>query len=83
MEPGLGYGTEVLTWACDYMFNVLGLHRCGLIADAENARAIKCYEKIGFVHEGIQRSAFFSHGHWKDEVSMGLLEDEWRAKQAS
>ncbi|KAK4547843.1 hypothetical protein LTR36_010562 [Oleoguttula mirabilis] len=75
------YGAELLRWACDYMFNDLGLHRCELEVAADNVRAMKCYEKVGFVVEGRQREAYLARGVWKDHVLMAMLEREWREKQ--
>ena len=76
-----GFGTEVMKWSCDYMFNTLGLHRCELIVLAENVRAWKCYEKVGFKQEGRQRKVYFHQGQWKDIIQMALLEEEWFAAQ--
>jgi RimJ/RimL family protein N-acetyltransferase len=41
---------------------------------ADNKRAIKVYEKVGFKKEGIARDAFYGDDHrYHDEVEMGLL----------
>lgn len=64
----------------DYLFNTLGMHRCTLHTGAGNARAIKAYEKVGFVHEGVMRKTYLRDGEWEDTVIMGILEEEWRAK---
>lgn len=77
---GRGYGTEVLNWTCDYVFKELALHRFELQTKADNARALKCYTKVGFVIEGRQKEAYWDRGVWKDLVSMALLEREWREK---
>jgi len=82
MVPGRGYGTELLNWACDYTFNHLGFHRCELEVAADNIRALKCYEKVGFAIEGRQRESYFQSGKWKDRVLMAMLEWEWWEKQA-
>lgn len=37
-----------------------------LSADADNARAIKLYEKVGFRMEGKRRSNVFKNGVWID-----------------
>ena len=71
----------MLTFACEYMFDILGLHRCELQVAADNVRAWKCYENVGFAREGVLRSCYFDRGEWKDCICMGLLEDEWREKR--
>ena len=51
-----------------------GLHRIGLGVVADNEIAIRVYEKVGFVVEGVLRDAFFSDdGRYHDEVHMGLI----------
>jgi len=51
-----------------------GFHRIGLTVVADNHRAIKVYEKVGFKKEGIARDAFYGDDHhYHDEVEMGLL----------
>lgn len=69
---GKGYGTEavrlVLTYAFDGIF-----HRIGLRVLSNNARAIACYRKCGFVEEGREREAAFVDGAWQDDIIMGLL----------
>lgn len=67
-------------WASDFVFNVLCSHRLELEVYSYNAPALKCYEKVGFVREGVSRQALWNDGAWHDVVQMGMLEEEWRAK---
>lgn len=51
-----------------------GFHRLGLTVVADNHRAIKVYEKVGFKKEGVARETFYGDDHrYHDEVEMGLL----------
>ncbi|KAF2768045.1 acyl-CoA N-acyltransferase [Teratosphaeria nubilosa] len=75
-----GYGAEVLSWACEYMFGHIGLHRCELEAHPENHRALQCYRKVGFRDEGTKREALWRDGRWHDTVLMAILEKDWRAR---
>lgn len=77
---GQGYGTEAIELLLDWAFDELGLHRVELCVYATNARGIACYEKLGFVHEGAKREAMLENGAHVDEVQMGLLAREWRAR---
>jgi RimJ/RimL family protein N-acetyltransferase len=43
-------------------------------------RAVACFEKVGFVHEGRFREAAFKHGAYCDILAMGLLRGEFRAR---
>ncbi|MBC8249877.1 MAG: GNAT family N-acetyltransferase, partial [Anaerolineales bacterium] len=47
-----------------------------------NPRAIRCYEKCGFRHEGRLREARFSDGRYHDELMMGILREEFEANQS-
>lgn len=50
----------------DYIFNTLGMHKCELAVSSDNAPAIHCYEKVGFVREGVIRSSYLKNGKWMD-----------------
>ena len=70
---GIGLGTEAMRLAIGYAFNVLKLHRLSVRVVKYNARAIRAYEKCGFVVEGTEREAAFVDGIWHDDIIMGLL----------
>jgi len=74
---GRGLGTEAVRLVLGYGFDQVGLHRIGLEAYAFNSRALRVYEKVGFVREGIRREVEMKDGVWVDEVVMGVLEQEW------
>lgn len=79
---GQGYGADAIVAALAYAFGELGLRRVGLITDADNGRGIRCYEKCGFVREGLLRSHRLRHGKPVDMVAMGLLREEWEKPEA-
>jgi len=74
-----GYGTETTQLMIDYGFNTLNLNRIQLHVFSDNLPAIKIYEKIGFVKEGVLREAMYHHGKYCDFLVMGLLKREWQA----
>lgn len=78
---GKGYGGEAITWALDYAFRRVGLHRVRIRAFEYNAGAFRLYERLGFKHEGREREAYWYEGRWWDGIDMGMLEDEWRELQ--
>ncbi|USP78983.1 hypothetical protein yc1106_06257 [Curvularia clavata] len=80
---GRGYGSEAINWALDLGFRRAGLHSIRLKAFGWNTGAIRLYERLGFVMEGRERDAVWYEGQWYDTVTMGMLEDEWRARQAA
>jgi RimJ/RimL family protein N-acetyltransferase len=74
---GKGYGTDAMRLILYYAFTELNLFRVSLNALSSNARAIRSYEKCGFVLEGTLRDAARYAGQYFNEVSMGILKDEW------
>jgi len=77
---GCGFGTEAIRLLVRYAFRDLNLHRVGLQVFADNVRAVRCYEKVGFVREGVQRSSIFVDGRYVDVILMGLLQTEYRGE---
>jgi RimJ/RimL family protein N-acetyltransferase len=59
-------------------FEELQLHRIGLGVYAFNQAAIRCYERCGFVKEGISRDVFKYRDQYWSLVEMSILEDEWQ-----
>lgn len=72
-----GLGTEATRLIVGHGFEQLGLHRIQLEAYGHNHRALRVYEKVGFVVEGVRREADLRDGQWVDWVVMAILEDEW------
>jgi RimJ/RimL family protein N-acetyltransferase len=75
-----GYGTDALGLLMRFAFDDLELHRLRLRVLRYNHRAIRCYEKCGFVPEGVERESALVDGAWHDDVLMGILESEYRAQ---
>jgi RimJ/RimL family protein N-acetyltransferase len=71
-----GYGADAIRCLLDFAFRELGLRRVTLIADADNARGIRCYENCGFRHEGVLRAHRLRYGKPLDMVAMGVLREE-------
>jgi ribosomal-protein-alanine N-acetyltransferase len=42
-----------------------------------NPRAIACYEKCGFVREGIEREGAWAADAWQSNLIMSILEQEY------
>lgn len=73
-----GYGGEAVKLLVHHAFNVLNLHRVWLRVFETNPGAIRCYEKVGFVHEGRKRQSEFQDGRYIDTLLMSVLRDEWQ-----
>ncbi len=75
-----GYGTEALNLMLAHGFDQLSLHRIYLSVMSFNPRAIRAYEKAGFVKEGVYREHIYRNGKYHDLYMMSVLENEWRQK---
>lgn len=71
-----GYGTEAVRLLVKHGFESLNLNRIFLQVFASNPRAIRAYEKAGFIHEGRKRQAEFRNGQYIDVLLMSILRDE-------
>ena len=65
---GRGYGSEAMALLCDFCFKEMNLHKLKVSVFAFNEAAIRCYEKNGFVREGLCRAEIFRDGAYQDVV---------------
>ena len=77
-----GYGTEAMQLMLRHGFETLNLNRIQLRVYETNPRAIRAYEKAGFVHEGRLRQAQYKQGAYLDVLMMSVLRSEWETAQA-
>jgi RimJ/RimL family protein N-acetyltransferase len=61
---GQGFGSEALSLFVDYYFGVLGFEKLVLDVAGYNQRAIRVYEKIGFVTVGQHERPVGRGGQW-------------------
>jgi RimJ/RimL family protein N-acetyltransferase len=79
---GHGYGTDATQLMLDHAFGTMGLHRIALYVFEFNERAIRTYQRCGFVVEGRSRESIFRDGRWWDELAMSVLETDHRRARA-
>jgi diamine N-acetyltransferase len=72
-----GYGTDAIRTLLGLAFREMNLHRIFLRVDADNARGIRCYEKVGFQQDGTLRDAVFKEGRYLDQYVMSILRAEF------
>lgn len=72
---GRGIGTAAARLMIQYAFDKLKLHRLFLRVFADNMRAIRSYEKAGFVREAYLREDVFLDGAYRDIVLMAVLNE--------
>jgi len=80
---GSGWGTDAQRTLLAFGFGTLGLERVWLTVNADNARAIRSYEKVGFVREGLMRRSFRVNGKLTDTLLMAILRDDWEAREGA
>jgi len=73
-----GLGTEAMALLLRFGFETLNLNRIFLRVYADNLRAKRAYEKVGFVLEGTLRQAIYKHGKYVDVHLMSVLRSEWK-----
>jgi RimJ/RimL family protein N-acetyltransferase len=75
---GRGLGREITALVVEWAFSELGLHRIELDVLSTNTPAIRCYEAVGFRHEGVRRGFELYPDGWRDFSSMSLLDTDPR-----
>lgn len=73
-----GIGTQVMKLLLLHGFETLNLNRIALEVYDSNPRAIRSYEKAGFVLEGRKRQAAYRNGKYSDVLIMSVLRSEWQ-----
>ena len=75
---GQGLGSEAVTAALDFGFQVLGLHRIEADVDPRNERSLRLLDRLGFRREGHLRERYYMNGERQDAVMMAMLRPEWK-----
>ncbi|MBT2291500.1 GNAT family N-acetyltransferase [Paenibacillus albidus] len=76
-----GYGSDALKALIHYLFETMNLNRVQLDTWSGNVRAIRSYEKCGFVVEGRLRNDAYIDGKYYDTVIMGLLKEDFKMRE--
>lgn len=74
---GKGIGQEMIKEILKIAFDQLQLHRVSLGVFDFNISAISCYEKVGFIKEGLQREVRKKGDEYWNLWEMSILENEW------
>jgi aminoglycoside 6'-N-acetyltransferase len=74
---GLGFGTEAIRLVCRFLFEERQHHRITIDPAADNVRAIRAYEKVGFKRVGIMRRyERGADGTFHDGMLLDLLPED-------
>jgi RimJ/RimL family protein N-acetyltransferase len=74
---GKGFGEDATRTLCKYAFEQMNLHRLWLECNPDFVQVTRCYEKVGFKHEGTLRQAYYRDGAFRDTCIMGLLSSDF------
>ena len=73
---GRGLGGGAMRLLAEHLIRELGYHRIQFEVYGFNERAVRLFERAGFVLEGRRRLAYERHGGWADGVLFGLVEED-------
>ncbi|MBZ5753287.1 GNAT family N-acetyltransferase [Metabacillus rhizolycopersici] len=74
---GKGIGQQMIKEVLKIAFDGLKLHRVSLGVFDFNVPAIACYEKAGFIKEGLHRDSRKNGNEYWSLWEMSILENEW------
>lgn len=77
-----GYGADAVRLVLEYAFDDADLNRVELTTDEDNVRGRRCYEKCGFVEEGLLRQHRIVQGRFGNTIMMSVLKNEWAKSTA-
>ncbi|MGE0392647.1 MAG: GNAT family N-acetyltransferase [Vicinamibacterales bacterium] len=76
-HQGQGFGTEAIRLVCRFLFEERGHHRITIDPAADNLRAIRAYERVGFKRVGVMRQyERGADGTFHDGVLLDLLHED-------
>lgn len=72
---GKGFGTEAVDLLCRFGFDELNLHKIKASVMDFNTSAIRCYEKCGFIRDGLLRQEVWRDGAYHDVVLLSRVRE--------
>lgn len=71
---GIAKAATELFWR--HLIGDLNFHRVELECYGYNQRAVRHFERSGFVREGTKRKAYWRNGEWVDGILFGLVRED-------
>lgn len=75
-----GYGKKATIEMLHHAFYNLNLHKVYLYVLQNNFHALRLYESIGFLKEGLLREYVYKMGSYHNLLIMGIFQSEFRAE---
>lgn len=79
---GKGYAKEAMLLVLRFMFLDRPYQKCNIGIFAFNERSLGLYQHLGFQEEGRIRRNYFTNGQHHDEISLGMLREEFIERYA-
>lgn len=73
---GRGLAERATRMLAEHLVRELDYHRVQLEVYGYNERALRLFERAGFVREGTKRKAYWRDGSWHDGVTFGLVAED-------
>ena len=73
---GRGVGSTAVWLVCRQAFEDHGHHRVQAEVYGDNLASQRLFERLGFIREGVRRSAYWRRDQWLDGIIFGLLAGE-------
>lgn len=73
---GYGITPTAVALICDYLFDVIQIHRIEIDIRPENLASLRVVEKLGFRFEGTKERYIHINGAWRDHYVFALTADE-------
>lgn len=74
---GKGLSEDIMICAIKYAFKTLSLRKLTGGTSALNVAMQKCFEKLGFIKEGVIRSQLLIDGEYIDHILYGIFKSEF------
>jgi [ribosomal protein S5]-alanine N-acetyltransferase len=74
----LGFAKEIYETLIPYFFHEMSLHRLSLITLENNIPAIRLYQSLGFMREGVLREALRRESGFANAIQYSILEAEFK-----
>ncbi|MDQ0208687.1 GNAT family N-acetyltransferase [Alkalicoccobacillus murimartini] len=75
---GTGHSEDTVATLLHYLFNTLNLNRVQIDTWSGNKRAVRFFEKCGFVKEGELRQGEYIDGQFYHTILMSILREEYK-----
>ena len=73
---GKGITPTAVALVCDYLFNVVGIHRIEIDIRPENLASLRVVEKLGFRYEGLKERYIHINNDWRDHYIFAITHEE-------